>query len=195
MTPQFDSKIFTQEMSKHTSTETFPGQGTPPPPAVIVGGWWLTAVPSHENGPQLIGLTSFNTLFLYPQKGLTQWMTNTKARRAAPLASNVIQDLTWDLILTLLPPSFAGFSWEHSWNKWPPPESMFQLCFQGPSPGIRGDNSETSCTEMFIVALFVSTKNGGGFHEQLFTVEWINKLQNWVFYNGIAMQLHSSYRI
>lgn len=38
VTPQFDSKIFTQEMSKHASTETSPGQGTPPPPAVIVEG-------------------------------------------------------------------------------------------------------------------------------------------------------------
>lgn len=130
MTPQFDSKIFTQEMSKHASTETFPGQGTPPPPAVIVGGWWLTAVPSHENGPQLIGITSFNKLYLHPQKGSTQLMTNPKARRAAPLASNVIQDLTWDLILTLLPPSFLGFSWEHSWNKLPPPESVSPLLLE-----------------------------------------------------------------
>ena len=85
--------IYPRDVKTYVHKKTLPGQGTLSTSAVGIGGWWLTAAPSQETCPQLIGAISFKKLYPHTPRGQPNWWL-IWGTEGSPLVSRIIQDLT-----------------------------------------------------------------------------------------------------
>lgn len=155
MTQQSGSEVFTQEMSKHTSTKRL---------YQVKELFLHLLLVLVADGSQLLPLkrTVLSWQVLPHSRSYTlTFRRGQRDRGPIQRGEGSPPRLKGNPRLDLAPHPYSaaslpiGFSWEHSWNKLSPPGSRYQALLPGPNLQSGVPTLKISCTRMFIEVLFV----------------------------------------
>ena len=143
--------IYPRDVKTYVHKKTLPGQGALSTSAVGIGGWWLTAAPSQETCPQLIGAISFKKFYLHTPRGQHNWWV-IQGTEGSPLSQDNPR-------LDLRPHSYSASSVPYRLHLRAPEINYFhqnpgiRLCFWD-QPRIAGHNSENFLYKNVLAFLF-----------------------------------------